>query len=425
MKVLVVGSGGREHCLAWKLASSSRVKEVLVAPGNAGTAQVGRNLAVDSGNVTAICDSAVAEKVDLVVVGPEAPLSEGVVDALAKKGIPAFGPSGAAARLEGSKSFAKEIMKRHGIPTAAFGIFDEYEPARCFLLEQYRGGREMVIKADGLAAGKGVFVPDSQHEAERALHDVMVDRIVGEAGRQVVIEEKLKGEEVSVLALSDGETVVSLLSAQDHKRVGDGDTGPNTGGMGAYSPVPRFDQAFLKQVHDTILLPTVRAMASEGHPYKGVLYAGLMVDQGKPEVLEYNVRFGDPETQVILPLLESDLVDLAFACIEGNLASHSLRWRGGAALTIVLASEGYPGSYPKGRPISGLSQVAQMSDVVVFHAGTALKDGNVITSGGRVLNVVGMGSDMRSAQCKAYEAVSRIRFDGVYYRKDIGWRALA
>lgn len=422
MRVLVIGSGGREHCLAWKLALSDRVKDVLVAPGNAGTAEVGRNVTVDVENVPAICALAKQEKVDLVVVGPEAPLTQGVVDALSKEGIPAFGPGGKAAQLEGSKSFAKEIMQRHGIPTAAFGVFEDYENARRFLLEQYRSGKEMVIKADGLAAGKGVLVPDTQEEAEMALRSVMVDRIVGEAGRQVVIEEKLRGEEVSVLALSDGETVVPLLSAQDHKRIGDGDTGLNTGGMGAYAPVPRYGEAFLKQIQETILIPTVRAMASEGMPYKGVLYAGLMVEDGKPQVLEYNVRFGDPETQVILPLLESDLAELAFSCIEGNL--RPLKWRSGAALTVVLASEGYPGSYPKGRAITGLREASRIPDVVIFHAGTTLKDGEVATSGGRVLNVVGMGSDMESAQRTAYAAASKVSFDGVYYRKDIGWRAL-
>ena len=424
MRVLVVGGGGREHCLAWKMAGSQSVSEVIVAPGNAGTSAIGRNVPVSPENISGLVEIAGKEGVGLVVVGPEVPLTLGLVDRLEEVGIPAFGPNAEAARLEGSKAFAKKVMHENGIPTSNFEVFEEYDAALAYLKGKYGAGREMVVKADGLAAGKGVFVPEGLQEAEEALHLLMVKGALKGAGKRVVIEEKVTGEEVSVLALSDGKTVVPLLTSQDHKRIGDGDTGPNTGGMGAYAPVPRFGSDFIQQVQTMVLEPTVKAMADAGALYKGVLYAGLMIGNGIPYVLEYNVRFGDPETQAIIPLLKSDLAELCMACIDQRLDEAMLEWRKGFAMTVVAASGGYPGDYEKGKPIHGLSKLDATPDVEVFHAGTSDADGQVVTSGGRVLNVVGIGDTLKQAALKAYEGVGRLHFEGMYYRHDIGWRAL-
>ncbi len=422
MRVLVVGGGGREHALVWKLRQSPRVREVYCLPGNAGIARLARCVPGDPEDVRAVADFAQEERVDLTVVGPEAPLVAGLVDELARRGLPACGPTAAAAAIEGSKVFAKELMARHGIPTAAYRVFDDPAAAREYV---ERLGGPVVVKAEGLAAGKGVVVAPGPAEAAAAVEEIMVRRAFGEAGRRVVVEEYLEGEEVSVLALTDGERVLTLPSSQDHKRALDGDRGPNTGGMGAYSPAPVLTPDLAQRVEQEILLPAVRALAAEGRPYRGVLYAGLMLTAEGPKVLEFNCRFGDPETQAVLPRLEGDLADALEAAAGGDLRGVSLSWRPDAAVCVVLASEGYPGPYEKGRPISGLEEAEAMADVLVFHAGTVRRDGQVVTAGGRVLGVTGLGPTIAAARERAYEAVERIRFAGCHYRRDIAHRALA
>lgn len=420
---MILGSGGREHALAWKLAGSERVNALWVAPGNGGTEALVRERGLAGGNVPLSADDIPAlaafageAGVDLTVVGPEHPLSVGLVDYFQARGLRAFGPTQAAAQLESSKAFAKAFMERHHIPTARFAVFDNYEKALAHLAEV---DYPVVVKASGLAGGKGVLLPEDRGSAEKALSEMMVQRAFGDAGGQVVIEERLNGREVSLLALSDGEAVVPLVPAQDYKRALDGDQGPNTGGMGAYAPVPFVPPALVDDIQRTILGPTVNGLREEGIPYVGVLYAGLMLTADGPRVLEFNCRFGDPETQAILPLLESDLLEALEAALAGELRGYSPRWKKGAAVTVVLASRGYPAHYETGFPIRGLERTRGQEDVVVFHAGTRRCDGQLVTSGGRVLNVTGIGAGHKEARARAYAAVEKIHFDGMHFRGDI------
>jgi len=418
MKILLIGSGGREHALAWKIAQSPRLTRLYVAPGNAGTAA--HNVPIAAEDTPALVAFAKEKKIDLVVVGPEAPLANGVVDALREVGVRAFGPTQAAAQIEASKAFAKAFMARHNIPTARYQTFTDFHQAIGHLLSvEY----PVVIKASGLAAGKGVIVPDCTDDAEAALRHLMLDREFGAAGDEVIIEERLEGEEVSLLAFCDGNTVRVLPAAQDHKRLLDGDLGPNTGGMGAYAPAPIATAALIEEATHAILQPAVNGLRAEGRPFIGVLYAGLMLTKDGPRTLEFNCRFGDPETQALLPLLETDLLDVIEACVEGNLENKEVRWKAGATACVVLASEGYPASYPKGRIIFGLEK--PLTEAVIFHAGTALKDGQTVTAGGRVLAVVGWGVNLSQALHNAYRAVDNVNFEGQQFRKDIGWRAVA
>ncbi len=418
MRVLVVGSGGREHALVWKLARSARVGQMLVAPGNAGTAAIAENVAVPASDVAGLLRLAVERKIDFVVVGPEVPLSLGLVDALEEAGIAAFGPTRGAARLEASKSFAHQIMADCGVPCAASRVFEDVAAARAYLetLEP-----PYVVKADGLAAGKGAIIAGTLGEAFSAVDDMLVKRVFGESGDRVVIEQYLSGKEVSLLAFTDGVHVAPMVPSCDYKRAYDGDQGPNTGGMGCYSPPGFFDADLVRQATDTVMLPVVRAMAASGCTYKGVLYAGLMVDGDSIRVLEFNARFGDPETQVILPRLDSDLLEVLLSCHDGALEPSSLHWKVGCSVGVVVASGGYPGHYEKGRVIGGLHDVDPA--VAVFHAGTRLDDaGRVVTDGGRVLNVVATGLTMADARERAYDGVARLHFDGMMYRTDIALR---
>jgi phosphoribosylamine---glycine ligase len=417
MNVLLLGSGGREHALAWKLAASPLLCKLYSAPGNPGMAQVSDCVALDISDHAAIVTFCKAHDIGFVVVGPEAPLVAGLVDDLNTAGIKAFGPRKFAAQLEGSKGFTKDICRAHGIPTAAYERFSELASA---LNHVRKAGAPIVIKADGLAAGKGVTVALTVAEAEAALRDIFDGRFGGEA---CVIEEFLEGEEASFFVLSDGKTVLPLATAQDHKRVGEGDTGANTGGMGAYSPAPCMTEALCAQALETIVRPTVKALAEMGHPYTGVLYAGLILTKDGPKLIEYNARFGDPETQVLMPRLTDDLLALLLATVDGNLSSVTVHWRDKVALTVCLCARGYPENYGKGYPINGLNQDFG-KDVEVFHAGTAVKDGALVSSGGRVLNVTALGKTVRSAQSAAYAAVERIDFSQGFYRRDIGWRAV-
>jgi phosphoribosylamine--glycine ligase len=416
MRVLVVGSGGREHALAWKIARSPLVRKVSCAPGNPGTGRVAENVPIRSDDVDGICRWAASAGVDLVVVGPEAPLVAGLADRLAAAGIAVFGPVAAAARLEGSKAFAKEVMEAAGIPTARHAVFEALEPA---LAHARAAGGRVVVKADGLASGKGVVVCGRMDEAEQALRSTLVERVHGEAGRRVVIEERLEGPEVSVIALSDGERVRMLPPAQDHKRIFDGDRGPNTGGMGAFCPTPTLDAAQLAEVERRVLLPTVREMARRGAPFRGALYAGLMVTRDGPKVLEFNARFGDPETQPILMRLAGDLVPALLGAARGDLSGAALEIDPRAAVGVVLAAEGYPGKVAVGDAIEG-AEGPFPGDVQVFQAGTARgHDGRLVTAGGRVLTVCALGRDLGDAAARVYDAAGRIRFRGCQYRRDI------
>ena len=421
MNILLLGSGGREHALAWAIAASPLTARVICAPGNAGIAQVAECIALDLGDHKAVIAFAKETKIDLVVVGPEGPLVAGIVDDLEAAGIKAFGPNKWAARLEGSKGFTKDLCKANNIPTAAYQRFKQAQAAKDYVRKQ---GAPIVVKADGLAAGKGVVVAETVAEAEAAI-DMMFGGGLGSPAWEIVIEECLVGEEASFFALCDGETALPLVSAQDYKRVGDGDKGPNTGGMGAYSPAPVMTDEIIKRTMDEIVLPTVRAMKAMGAPYKGVLFAGLMITEKGPQLIEYNVRFGDPECQVLMLRLMSDVVPALMAARDGQLKNFDLRWYPHAALTVVMAANGYPGPYEKGSVIEGLADAAALENVQVFHAGTKAEGGKVIATGGRVLNVCGTGATIREAHSRAYSAVDKITWPQGFCRRDIGWRAIA
>lgn len=423
MKVLIIGNGGREHALAWKAKQSPMVTRVFVAPGNAGTAHEGsiENVAIEATDIQALLAFAKAQQIGLTIVGPEAPLVKGVVDAFRAEGLAIFGPTAAAAQLEGSKAFAKDFLARHAIPTADYQNFTEVEPALAYLREK---GAPIVIKADGLAAGKGVIVAMELEEAEAAVRDMLSGNAFGDAGARVVIEEFLDGEEASFIVMVDGEHVLPMATSQDHKRVGDGDTGLNTGGMGAYSPAPVVTDAVHQRVMEQVIMPTVRGMAAEGNVYTGFLYAGLMIDpQGNPKVIEFNCRFGDPETQPIMLRMRSDLVELCLAACAGKLDQVEAIYDPRVAIGVVLAAGGYPGDYQQGKPISGLP-VEEASGEKVFHAGSQLAGDTIVTAGGRVLCATALGHTVAEAQQRAYQLAGRIQWDGVFYRKDIGWRAI-
>ena len=423
MKVLIIGNGGREHALAWKAKQSPMVTRVFVAPGNAGTAHEGsiENVAIKATDIQGLLAFAKAQQIGLTIVGPEAPLVKGVVDAFRAEGLAIFGPTAAAAQLEGSKAFAKDFLARHAIPTAEYQNFTEVEPALAYLREK---GAPIVIKADGLAAGKGVIVAMELEEAEAAVRDMLSGNAFGDAGARVVIEEFLDGEEASFIVMVDGEHVLPMATSQDHKRVGDGDTGLNTGGMGAYSPAPVVTDAVHQRVMEQVIMPTVRGMAAEGNVYTGFLYAGLMIDtQGNPKVIEFNCRFGDPETQPIMLRMRSDLVELCLAACAGKLDQVEAIYDPRVAIGVVLAAGGYPGDYQQGKPISGLP-VEEASGEKVFHAGSQLAGDTIVTAGGRVLCATALGHTVAEAQQRAYQLAGRIQWDGVFYRKDIGWRAI-
>ena len=422
MRMLLIGSGGREHALAWKLAQSPRVTKLYAAPGNPGIARVAECVAIRDDAIPELAEFATRERIDLTVVGPELPLAQGLADRFAERGLLVFGPTRAAAELESSKVFAKTLFARYGIPTARFGAFDD-PPAACAFARAL-GGRS-VVKADGLAGGKGAIVCHDLEAAERAIRDLLERRVLGAAGARVVVEEYLEGEELSFFALTDGEAVCRLAEAQDHKAVFDGDQGPNTGGMGAYSPAPVLDEPLAARIVETVIRPTVRAMAAEGRPYRGVLYAGLMLTREGPKVLEYNVRHGDPECQVLVPRLADDLVPLCQAVAEGKGLPETVAWRPEAAVCVVLASGGYPGRYETGYPITGIEAAEARPGVTAFYAGTAVRDGHLVTGGGRVLGVTALGADIPAAIAAAYAAVGEIRFEGMHFRRDIGRRALA
>lgn len=421
MKVLVVGSGGREHSLCWAISQSPKCKELFCAPGNAGTALVATNVDVDAEDLDAIIAFVQESAIDFVVVGPEAPLVAGLVDRLDKLGIKSFGPTAAGAELEGSKAFTKDLCAKYDIPTADYDRFDEPDAAKEYIRTHKA---PIVVKADGLAAGKGVIICRNENEAYAAVDQIMIEEAFGNAGTEIVVEQFLEGEEASFFALVDGETALPLIGAQDHKRVHDGDEGPNTGGMGAYSPAPVVDQAMIDRVMEEIIEPTIRGMAAEGSPYKGVLYAGLMIDDEGPKLIEYNARFGDPECQVMMMRLKSDVLDLLLACAEGRLAKTKVEWRDEAAMIVVMAAKGYPGKYQKGTEIKGLEAAGAVEDVVVFHAGTAEQDGKILATGGRVLGVTALGKDVKEAQARAYQAVDLIDWPEGFCRRDIGWRAI-
>jgi len=421
MKILVVGGGGREHALAWKLKQSPAVTKLYVAPGNAGIAELAECVDISVSDVRPLADFAERHAIDLTVVGPELPLTMGIVDEFGRRGLRIFGPGREAAALEGSKVFAKRFMKRHGIPTGFHQEFDRPEDARRYIREV---GAPIVVKADGLAAGKGAIVCRTVEEALDALALIMEARAFGDAGNQIVVEEFLQGEEASFLAVTDGTTVLPLPSAQDHKAAFDDDRGPNTGGMGAYSPAPVVTEAVHRKVMERIMVPTVKGMAAEGHPYRGVLYAGLMIHNGEPRVLEFNARLGDPEAQPLLVRMASDLVTVLEAAIAGRLHEVEIAWRPEPAVCVVLAAGGYPGPYEKGKPITGLRAAARLKDVAVFHAGTALQQARVVTAGGRVLGVTALGNPLRTAIDRAYQAVRKIHWEGMHFRTDIGRKAL-
>jgi phosphoribosylamine--glycine ligase len=421
MNILLLGSGGREHALAWKIANSTLTDKLYCAPGNAGIAQEAECVALDVTDHAAVIAFAREKKIDLVVVGPEAPLCAGIVDDLEAAGIKAFGPTKWAARLEGSKGFTKDLCKANSIPTAAYERFKQAALAKDYVRKQ---GPPIVVKADGLAAGKGVVVAETVEQAEAAI-DTLFGGGLGAPAREIVIEDCLIGEEASFFALCDGETAIALASAQDHKRVGDGDTGPNTGGMGAYSPAPVMTPAMNARVMDEIVLPTVRALKRSGAPYKGVLFAGLMITKDGPQLIEYNVRFGDPETQVLMLRLMSDLVPALLAARDGQLKNFDLRWYDDAALTVVMAAKGYPGEYKTGTLIEGLDAAAQVEGVEIFHAGTRRDGNHILANGGRVLNVCARGNSVAQAQQRAYAAIDKINWIDGFCRRDIGWRAIA
>jgi phosphoribosylamine--glycine ligase len=421
MKVLVIGGGGREHALAWKIAQSPLVTKLYCAPGNPGTAALAENLPIAVDQLDKLLAFAFENRIDLTVVGPEQPLSLGIVDLFESHGLKVFGPSQKAAFIEGSKAFSKDLMQKYGVPTAAYGVFTDQAEAEAFIK---RTGAPIVVKADGLAAGKGVIIARTCAEAVDAVRDMLSGNAFGSAGSRVVIEEFLTGEEASFLVITDGEKVIPLASAQDHKAIFDGDQGPNTGGMGAYSPAPVVTRDIHEKAMQQVILPTVKGMAAEGRPYRGVLYAGLMVKDGQVKTLEFNARFGDPECQPLLMRMKSDIVPVLMAVAEGDLGSHSIEWYEKAAVCVVMAAEGYPGDYRRADVIDGLAEAARIDDVYVFHAGTAVKEGRCITNGGRVLGVTALGDSVQQAITTAYEAVNRISWKGVQFRSDIGRKAL-
>ncbi len=423
MKVLVIGSGGREHALCWKIAQSKRVKKVFCAPGNAGTAEVGENINIKADDLEGLLNFAKKENIDLTCVGPEIPLVLGIIDKFLKEGLRIFGPSKNTALLEGSKIYAKHIMKKYGVPTADFEVFDDPKKACEFV--RSKGGAPLVVKADGLAAGKGVTVCHTIEEAEGAIENAMVKKIFGEAGARLMIEETLFGEEASILIISDGKNAVPLASSQDHKRIFDDDKGANTGGMGAYSPAPIITKALFDKIMDEVIDPVISGMEKEGNPYKGVLYAGIMLTDEGPKVLEFNVRFGDPETQAMFPRMKSDLVEFMEYSISGDLHGKQIEWDERACVCVVLASGGYPGSYQKGKIITGLDYFRGKKDTLLFHAGTKRENNNILTNGGRVLNIVGLGDNIKNAIDKAYDGIGKVNFGGMHYRKDIGYKALS
>jgi phosphoribosylamine--glycine ligase len=422
MKILVVGSGGREHALAWKISSSPLVDKLFCAPGNAGMDEVAECVKIGAEDVAGLLKFAQEKKIDLTVVGPEAPLTMGIADAFENAGLKVFGPTAKGAQIEGSKVFSKKLMHKHAIPSATFRVFDQAPDAHRYI--DVTPG-PFVVKADGLAAGKGVIVTNTPEEAHNAIDAIMKQRQFGAAGDKVIIEERLSGVEASVLAFVDGKTVVPMLAAQDHKRIKDGDRGPNTGGMGAYAPTPVITPALSREIEEKVFVPVVHALNHERRDYRGVIYAGLMLSPTGLMVLEFNARFGDPETQPILMLMKSDLVPILMATAERKLSDVQLEWESGAAVCVVMASGGYPGKYEKGKPISGLEEAKKLPSVQVFHAGTARKDGQVVTDGGRVLGVTARGADIAQARKAAYEAVAKISFDGAQYRRDIAARAFA
>lgn len=424
MKVLIIGSGGREHALAWRVIQSSNVETVYVAPGNAGTELEDgiENIPLAAGDIDGLLAFAVDKQIELTIVGPEAPLVAGIVDRFSEAGLPCFGPSAAAAQLEGSKVFAKDFMARHGIPTAAYGNFTDIDEATAFIREH---GTPIVVKADGLAAGKGVIIAQTIEEAETAVKNMLAGNAFGEAGHRVVIEEFLRGEEASFIVMADGKNVLPLATSQDHKARDEGDLGPNTGGMGAYSPAPVIDEELHQRAMQTVILPTIRGMAEQGMPFTGFLYAGLMISpKGEIRVLEFNVRFGDPETQPIMMRLQSDLAELCLAAVNGELDQHEAQWDQRPALAVVMAAGGYPGSYSNGHAISGLAE-ANQDDTKVFHAGTELVDQQVVATGGRVLSVCALADSVAQAAADAYSGCEKIHWDESFYRRDIGYRAIA
>ncbi|MBF0459278.1 MAG: phosphoribosylamine--glycine ligase [Nitrospirae bacterium] len=422
MKVLVIGGGGREHALVWALRRCKRVDKVYCCPGNAGIAELAECITnIDPYNIKALVDLVKCEWIDLTVVGPEVPLGLGIVDLFEREGLKIFGPNQRAAGLETSKVFAKDFMRRHGIPTARYKVFSSYPEAHNYIRLM---GAPIVIKADGLAAGKGVIVAGTYEEAESALRLIMIDRAFGDAGNKVIIEECLTGEEVSFMAITDGKTILPIPTSQDHKRVYDNDKGPNTGGMGAYSPAPLVDDALQETIMETIMRPTISLLAKDGIKYKGVLYAGLMIHEGRPYVLEYNCRFGDPEAQAILMRLDSDIVDICLSVHDGTLESTEIQWNPDAAVGVVIAAGGYPGEFQRGKKITGLDSIKPNAGVYCFHSGTAFDNGGIVTSSGRVLTVTALGKDISEAKDNAYMAAAKIHFDDMHYRTDIAMRAL-
>ena len=421
MKILVIGSGGREHAIAWKLSRSKKVEKIFCAPGNGGIKEIAELIDIRADDILGLLDFAKKNKIDLTVVGPETPLVKGIVDVFNESGLKAFGPFKDVAMLEGSKVFSKNVMKKFGLATAGFKVFDNPEDAKKYLNEV---GIPIVIKADGLAAGKGVIIPKTIEEGEKAIDSIMVEKAYGESGNSILIEDCLEGEEASMLVFTDGKTIVPLESSQDHKRIFDNDMGPNTGGMGAYSPAPVVTKDILDKVIKNVFRPVIDGLRKEGKIYKGVLYAGLMITKNGPMVLEFNVRFGDPETQAILPRLKSDLSDIMLACVDGTLDKINVVWDKSSCISVVCVSKGYPDEYEKDKEIFGLEKAGKIKDVIVFHAGTKAKNGKILTDGGRVLGVTSIGADIKSAKTNAYNAIDCIKFEGMRYRKDIGDRAI-
>lgn len=418
MKVLVVGGGGREHAIVWKLSQSSKIGQIFCAPGNPGIAQLAKCISISVSEVEKLADFVIKEQIDFTFVGPEEPLSKGIVNYFKQQGLAIFGPTKEAAQIEGSKAFAKQLMMKYHIPTAKYAAFTNYDEALAYVRSE---GAPIVIKADGLAAGKGVVVAKTMDEAEEALNSMLKEVTFGAAGARVVVEEYLEGEEMTLLAFVNGTTVKPMVPAQDHKPVFDGDKGPNTGGMGTYAPLPHIDSKMVDRIVQDIVMPTVKGMSAEGCPFEGILYTGLMLTKEGPKVIEFNARFGDPETQVVLPLLETDFLDILIASISGELEKIEIKWKDKSAVCVIMASAGYPGPYEKGQVINGLDQVSYPT--IVFHAGTSEQDGEILTNGGRVLGITAIGDNLKEAKRLAYESIEKISFKGAHYRTDISSRA--